>query len=85
MSKQKEIKGWKETRNEKDYEFIQKYLQQEMLRNRPEYIRDFVKGNKDSIKDIYHTYGSANEYLRVPYNSICFDNPKLALYYQELM
>jgi hypothetical protein len=35
--------------------------------------------------DIYYEFGSGNEYLRTPYNAVCFSNPSTALKYQVLL
>jgi len=76
MSKDKDLKHYKE---------IQKYLETKIKKNDISSIENYVLSHTDKILDIYYKFGSGNEYLRAPYNTVCFNNPDAALKYQELL
>lgn len=70
---------------EKDYKAIQKYLETQIKKNDISSIEQYVRSNNDDILEIYYKFGSGNEYLRTPYNEVCFSHPDIALKYQELL
>ncbi len=76
MSKEKELGHYKE---------IQKYLETQIKLNDISSIEEYVQSNIEKIVEIYYKFGSGNEYLRTPYNAVCFSNPHTALKYQELL
>ena len=48
-------------------------------------IDHYIASELGNIKHIYEKYGSANEYLRTPYDNICLTNASIALKYQHAM
>jgi hypothetical protein len=70
---------------EKDYKAIQKYLETQIKKNDISSIEQYVRSHNDDILEIYYKFGSGNEYLRTPYNAVCFSHPDIALKYQELL
>ena len=76
MSKEKDLKRYKE---------IQKYLEIQIKKDDIASIEQYVRSHSEDIMDIYYKFGSGNEYLRTPYNAVCFSNPDTALKYQEFL
>lgn len=70
---------------EKDYKAIQKYLETQIKKNDISSIEQYIRSHNDDILEIYYKFGSGNEYLRTPYNAVCFSCPDTALKYQELL
>jgi len=76
MSKQKDVNYYRK---------IQKYLEAKIKKNDISSIEQFIRSHIEDILDIYLKFGSGNEYLRSPYNSVCFTHPDIALKYQLLL
>lgn len=70
---------------EKVYKTIQKYLETQIKKNDISSIENYVQSHNDDIREIYYKFGSGSEYLRSPYNAVCFSNPDTALKYQEFL
>ncbi len=69
----------------KIYSKIQKYLEKHIRNNDIASIEEYVRSHREDIMEIYYKFGSGNEYLRNPYNAVCFSNPDTALKYQEFL
>ena len=70
---------------EKDYKAVQQYLETQIKKQDISSIEQYVRSHNDDILEIYYKFGSGNEYLRTPYNAVCFSHPDTALKYQELL